>query len=74
MMLKLETPRSTPNVLLPYSLQAQDLPFALRFADRRTIAACHERAIRATQSDGATSGNDGNDPGDNEEFDWINDD
>ena len=73
-MLKLETPRSTPNVLLPYHLEGDLLPFALRFANRRTITACHERANRATQSDGSTSGNDGSDPGDNEEFDWINDD
>jgi hypothetical protein len=55
-----------------YSLQDTHLPFLLRKAQRRNI---HHlpTIVNATQSDGATSGQDGKDD-DQEEFDWLTDD
>ena len=48
-------------------------PFALVGAMRRTINDFPPLIYGATQSDGATTSNDG-DQGPNEEFDWLKDD
>ncbi|HEY1352816.1 MAG TPA: hypothetical protein VGF67_24640 [Ktedonobacteraceae bacterium] len=56
-----------------YSLQDTNLPFLLRKAQRRNIRQLPTIVDAATQSDGATSGQDGKDD-DQEEFDWLKDD
>lgn len=52
-----------------YPLDNQNLPFLLRFAHRRHIKDLPILVAGATQSDGATTSNDGS-----EEFDWLSDD
>lgn len=68
----LEASRPSPHVV-PYGLD-QDLPFAFLFAKRKQIIPMSQRAEWATQSDGATSGNDGSNGSDSEDFDWLDDD
>jgi hypothetical protein len=58
---------------LPYQLGHEQLPFLLRFAQRRQINERWPLHAGATQSDGATTSNDGNNAG-GEEFDWLADD
>ena len=72
MLRPLEAPRRNGEVS-PYSLHDLRLPLGFAFAQRRTYTD-HLALAGATSSDGQTSGNDGNNPADNEEFDFINDD
>lgn len=53
----------------PYPPESENLPFLLRFAHRRHISDRPPLQAGATQSDGATTSNDGS-----EEFDWLSDD
>jgi hypothetical protein len=69
---QLEAPRGNTEVS-PYSLYDPLLPMGFTFAQRRNYAD-HLAQAGATSSDGKTSGNDGSNPADNEEFDFINDD
>ncbi|MBO0783127.1 MAG: hypothetical protein J2P37_30295 [Ktedonobacteraceae bacterium] len=64
----LEQPKG--HISDPYSLQSTELPFLLRFAQRRSVADPSPiGGFGETQSDGATTSNDGS-----EAFDWLNDD
>jgi hypothetical protein len=71
-MRQLEAPRKKTEIS-PYSLSDPLLPMGFAFAQRRTYADYLAQA-GATSSDGKTSGNDGSNPADNEEFDFIDDD
>jgi hypothetical protein len=52
-----------------YVLGSQELPFLLRFAQRRHVKDLPIPLAGATSSDGSTTSNDGS-----EEFDWLTDD
>lgn len=53
----------------PYTLETDELPFLLRFAQRRHKRDLPILAEGATQSDGSTTSNDGS-----EAYDWMSDD
>ena len=69
---QLEAPRRNTEVST-YSLHDSRLPMGFIFAQRRNYVD-HLALTGATSSDGQTSGNDGSNPADNEEFDFIDDD
>ena len=69
---QLETSRRNSEIS-NYLLHDPLLPMGFTFAQRRNYAD-HLAQKGATSSDGKTSGNDGSNPADNEEFDFIDDD
>jgi hypothetical protein len=69
----LEASRPIAMPAVAYTLLNSELPFALQFARRRRFTETLAPLSGATQSDGATTSNEG-DGGPEEEFDWLDDD